>query len=235
VTRAWHPTAVVITKASRANTTLPATLDALHAADLDPILIHTSTYNGPTPDAEVRRLGLKACQDAAPAGRGLLFFEDDIAVTPTLLKHHIALAVEHDALTAFCAVNRSHYRPSVLDDPNPVTVRLEPMPAWDAPLGRGGGFHGSMALYIPPVIVDFAVSLPGSFIRSRDVLLDEPVIPPDHQHRRVTGFDMWLKWAASRVGPRTILNALPNSVDHVGDGEGERWRSPTFGRPWRFA
>lgn len=225
------PAAVVLTKASRATTTLPRTLRDLADAGINPQTI-TSTYTGPLPDAEVRRQALNAIQLAAGDPLGMLFFEDDIAVDAPLFQHHLRLALSMSRIVAFCTVNPKHHPPGMLNDPSPILARLEALPAWDAPYGRDGGFHGSMAVYLPPAVVRFALDRPHEFQRDDGAALTVPVIAPDAQHHRITGFDLWLKHHAKSFGG--IYGAFPNPVDHLGDG-GHRWRALTYGAAWRYA
>jgi hypothetical protein len=104
------------------------------------------------------------------------------------------------------------------------------MPAYD----DNRGYHGSMAVYLPPALVAHGLTRPHEFMRPNGAPLTDPVIQPDHQRGKVTGFDFWIKHHARAFGG--ILVALPNSVDHVGlsvhgSARATAWRSPSFPIP----
>lgn len=213
-------TAVMLSHASRAETYRPESLRALATAGIRPQVIE-STYQGPTPDAEVRAKAYDALLLAQ--GGGLLFLEDDLDARPFLLPRHLALAEAAQVTTVLCAVNRRHYPPGVLDQPA-LKAELLPMPAYDA----DRGYHGSMAVYVPPALVQHGLERRHEFQQPDGSALTEPVIEPDHRRRKVTGFDFWLKDAACHHGG--IFVAVPNSVDHVGANlrTGATWPSPSF-------
>ena len=179
-----------------------------------------SAYSGPNPDAEVRARAYDALTLAR--GGGLVFLEDDIEVRPDLFQRHVAMAEEADVITAFCAVNKRHYPPGVLDRDS-LPVSLAPIPDYDA----DRGFHGSMAVYIPARVVEYAIDRQEEFQEADGSPLERPVIPPDFARRKVTGFDFWLKHTARKFGG--MLVALPNSVNHV--SRHGTWPSLTFHVP----
>lgn len=209
--------------------TLARTLADLARADVHPIVLTNPGRDAP---AETRAAGLAACRHATRAGRHLLFLEDDIRITdPDLLKHHLTAALNANAITLLCAVNRTHYPPDALTEREPIRARLERMPNPGARTGARGGLHGSMAVLIPYRIARAATTTPHLFQHPDGTLLTHPVLPDDHQHDRVTGFDFYLRHVARTDG---ALVAVPNPIDHVGaDPARERWRSPTAGRKWR--
>lgn len=225
-------TAVLITTPRRRGTTLPRALAGLAAADIFPEVV-TDTATRGDKDARVRRLGLVAARIAARAGRPLLFLEDDIRVTdPALLAHQIDAAVRADRITLLCAVNAAHYPLGTFPKPAGRTVaRLAPMPAPTAARGRQGGMHGSMAVMIPPRVVEAAVSHPLDLADADGQPLRQPAIRADHERGRIVGFDFWLKDVAATFGGALV--AIPNPIDHMGDGPSEAWRSPTADWPWR--
>lgn len=216
----------MLSHASRRHGAREESLAQLAAAGIIPQIIEShATQKG---DAEVRRRAYDALHRAA--GGALLFLEDDILVRPALLNHHLALAEQASVTTALCAINPRHYPPGVLEK-RPMRVRLEPIPGYAA----DRGFHGSMAVYLPPALVTHGVAHPEQFMRPDGSLLDQPVIPPDFARGKVTGFDFWIKHAAQAFGG--MLVALPNSVQHDDKGSvhgGPRarpWRSPTYDIP----
>lgn len=182
-------------------------LASLATANVTPGVL-LSFYRGPNPDAEVRRAGYDALSVAYTAGGPLVFLEDDIEVRPDLFQRHVGMAVEADVITAFCAVNKRHYPHGVLEQAT-LPVSLEPIPNYDA----DRGFHGSMAVYVPARVVEYAVEREEEFREPDASPLERPVIAPDFARRKVTGFDFWLKHTARRFGGMYV--ALPNSVDHV--------------------
>ena len=215
----------MLSHASRREGARVESLAQLAAAGIYPQVIESHATE--RSDAEVRRRAYDALSRAA--GDALLFFEDDILVRPALLNDHLALAEAAEITTALCAINARHYPPGVLSE-NPMRVRLEPVPNYAA----DRGFHGSMAVYLPPALVTHGLEHPEQFMRRDGTALVNPVIPPDFQRGKVTGFDFWIKHAAQRFGGMRV--ALPNSVDHDDRGSvhGERtsaWRSPTYGIP----
>lgn len=217
-------TFVMLSHVSRRDTARAASLQQLACAGIHPHLVesHAATPS----DAEVRRRAYDALQLARDA---LVFFEDDILVRPDLLHKHLALASVARTTTALCAVNARHYPPAALTEA-PMRVRLEPIPNYAA----NRGFHGSMALYLPRVMVEHGRAHPEEFMRPDGAPLDRPVIPPDHLRGKVTGFDFWVKHTAQAFGG--MLVALPNSVDHddhgsVRGGARKPWRSPTYRTP----
>lgn len=217
----------MLSHVSRADTYRPATLAALSAADVHPTVIE-STYDGATPDAEVRARAYDALRLAQ--GDSLLFLEDDLDVRPELFKRHLAMAVEANVTTVFCAVNRRHYPPGLIDGCEPpahLPAQLVPIPDFDA----DRGYHGSMAVYLPPGLVAHALARPEEFITPWGTPLTQPVIEPDHLRGKVTGFDFWIKANARSFGG--MLIAVPNSIDHVGRNirTGHAWPSPTFSIP----
>lgn len=178
-----------------------------------------STYSGPNPDAEVRARAYDALTLAR--GGGLVFLEDDIEIRP-LFRRHLDLAITADRITVFCAVNERHYPPGVLGQ-EALPVSLAPIPKYDA----DRGFHGSMAVYVPPAVVAYALGRREEFQEADGSPLERPVIPPDFARRKVTGFDFWLKHTARKFGG--MLVALPNSVNHV--SRHGTWPSLTFHVP----
>lgn len=196
-------------------------LASLAAAGVTPEVL-LSFYRGPHPDAEVRRAGYDALSAAYTAGGALVFLEDDIEVRPDLFRRHVAMAEEADVITAFCAVNKRHYPPGVLDRDS-LPVSLAPIPDYDA----DRGFHGSMAVYVPARVVEYAIDRQEEFQEADGSPLERPVIPPDFARRKVTGFDFWLKHTARKFGG--MLVALPNSVNHV--SRHGTWPSLTFHVP----
>jgi len=137
-----------------------------------------------------------------------------------LFREHLRMAEAANAVVAFCAVNERHYPPGVLTRQRHPAALL-PIPKYDA----DRGFHGSMALYVPPAMVAFALERRGDFQQADGAPLTMPVIEPDRLRGKVTGFDFWVKANARAFGG--MLVALPNSVQHV-DRRG-RWLSPSFG------
>jgi len=216
---------VMLSHASRREGARVESLAQLAAAGIHPQIIESHATE--KSDAEVRRRAYDALRRAA--GDALLFLEDDILVRPALLNTHLALAEASGVTTALCAINARHYPPGVLSE-NPMRVRLEPIPNYAA----DRGFHGSMAVYLPPALVEYGWAHPEQFVRADGTALVDPVIPPDFQRGKVTGFDFWLKHTAQRFGGMRV--ALPNSVDHddrgsVHGSRGGAWRSPTFSVP----
>ena len=221
--------AVMISHESRALTHRVESLTQLASAGIHPTVIE-STYNGREASAEVRRLGYEALKHGTD--KGLLFFEDDIIVDPDLLPWHVERARRAELLAALCAVNERHYKPSILRDIQ-NGVRLHPHFARIPKYDDDKGFHGSMAVYIPRQLVVYGLARQTEFQQPDGSPLEHPVIPPDYQRGKVTGFDFWLKHAA-RIAPlkyRGMFAAIPNSVNHVGSADGA-WRSPTFGAPY---
>lgn len=216
-------TAAMLSHASRAETFRPETLRVLAAAGIRPQVIE-STYSGPTPDAEVRAKAYDALVLAK--GGGLLFLEDDLDARPFLLPRHLAMAEATGVTTAFCAVNQRHYPPGTLSR-STLKAELLPIPAYDA----SRGFHGSMAVYLPPAFVQYGLDHPEEFRQPDGSLLTQHVIAPDVERGKVCGFDFWIKHHARRFGG--MLVAVPNSVDHVGTNlrTGATWPSPTFQIP----
>lgn len=217
--------AVMISHKSRALTLRIESLAQLASVGIKPVVIE-STYDGDNPSAEVRRLGYEALKYGND--QGLLFFEDDIIVNADLLPWHIERARRAKLLVAFCAVNKRHYKYSIMRDVE-LGAKLYPhfarIPRYDDDMG----FHGSMAMFLPPRLVVYGLARQTEFQQPDGSCLENPVIPPDYQRGKVTGFDFWIKYAA-RVAPlkdRGMFAAIPNSVDHVGRSDG-RWRSPTF-------
>lgn len=225
------PTVTIITKASRAATTLPATLAQARAAGLDPMII-ASPGPDPTPGAEVRRLGLVAADLTADNPAGLLFLEDDLTIDGPLLWHQLALAVAAGRITTMCATRTQHYPPGVLDEPEPIKARLEPMPHYGADYGAAGGFHGSHALYLPAPVIQLMRTNRHWFAgpNGRPLTPDQGNTPSDHARGQIVGLDLWVKDHAHAFGG--ILLAIPNPVDHVGDGPNEPFRSQLFAREW---
>lgn len=198
-----------------------ASLASLATAGVTPEVL-LSFYRGPNPDAEVRRAGYDALSAAYTAGGPLVFLEDDIQVRPELFRRHVAMAEEADVITAFCAVNKRHYPPGTLER-DALPVSLEPIPNY----GADRGFHGSMAVYIPARVVEYAIDREEEFQEADGGPLERPVIPPDFARRKVTGFDFWLKHTASHFGGMYV--ALPNSVNHV--SRHGTWPSLTYHVP----
>lgn len=198
-------------------------LASLALAGVEPELV-ISTYDGPTPDAEVRRAAFSALSYAYCHSDALVFLEDDIEVRPDLFQRHVSMAVAADRITAFCAVNKRHYPPGTLER-DALPVSLEPIPNY----GADRGFHGSMAVYVPARVVEYAIDRQEEFQEADGSPLERPVIPPDFARRKVTGFDFWLKHTASRFGG--MLVALPNSVNHV--SRHGTWPSLTYHVPER--
>lgn len=209
----------MLSHASRAAATRAKSLARLAAAGVHPTVVE-STYAGPTPDAEVRARAFDAL--ALAEGDALVFLEDDLDVRPDLFRRHLAMAVAANAVTAFCAVNRRHYPPGVLSRSS-LPAYLAPIPAYAA----DRGFHGSMALYIPPAMVAHALLRRDEFQLPNGSPLTRPVIPPDFARGKVTGFDFWVKHTAPQFGG--MLVALPNSIQH--DDPKGKWFSPSFGIP----
>lgn len=229
-------TTTVISKAARADTTRPSTMLDLQGAGLNPILI-VSTYDGPTPAAEVRRLGLIAAEHARDRNgtTDLLFCEDDITIVDEdLLHYQLSAARAARRITTLCALNPRHYPAETWHENQPIRARLERLPDATAPTGRQGGFHGSQALYLPRAVVQHIVDNPFDFQRVDGQPLDGPMArtESDYRHQLITGFDMWIKDKAIRYGG--IFAAIPSPIDHLGDNPArERWRNPTAGWKWR--
>src|SRR5690625_798441 len=182
--------AVMISHESRALTMRVESLTQLASVGIKPVVIE-STYDGDNPDAEVRRLGYEALKHGT--SEGLLFFEDDIIVNPELLPWHIERARRAQLLAALCTVNERHYNPNVLRDIKegaPLKPRFARIPRYDA----DRGFHGSMALYLPPKLVVYGLARQTEFQQPDGSHLEHPVIPPDYQRGKVTGFDFWIKY-----------------------------------------
>lgn len=194
---------------------------SLREAGVGDVPVIGSYYRGPNPDAEVRARAYDALA-AVDRGRGVVFLEDDIEVRAELFHRHVALAVEADVAVAFCAVNARHYPPGTLDQPT-LPVSLAPIPGYAA----DRGFHGSMAVYLPPAMVAYGLDRREEFQEIDGSPLERPVIPPDFARRKVTGFDFWLKHTARRFGG--MLVALPNSVNHV--SRHGTWPSLTYHVP----
>jgi len=216
------PAFVMLSHESRADSYRKESLAQLAAAGITPIVIESTATSGT--DAEVRRRAYDALEHATAAG--LVFLEDDIHVRSSLFLRHVAMAIDAQAVTVFCAVNQRHYPPGTLFQPS-LIASLAPMPAYD----DNRGYHGSMAVYLPPALVAHGLTHPHEFMRADGSPLTTPVITPDHQRGKVTGFDFWIKHHARAFGG--ILVALPNSVDHVGlsvrnNQRASPWRSPSF-------
>lgn len=219
------PAFVMLSHESRADTLRRESLAQLAAAGITPIVIESTATSGT--DAEVRRRAYDALEHANE--HGLVFLEDDILVRPSLFQRHVRMAVDAQAVTVFCAVNERHYPPGILEQPR-LPASLTPMPTYDA----NRGYHGSMAVYLPPALVAHGLTHPHGFMRPDGAPLTTPAIRPDHQRGKVTGFDFWIKHHARAFGG--ILVALPNSVDHIGlsvrnNQRAAPWRSPTFHTP----
>lgn len=210
---------VMLSHASRAATTRARTLARLAAAGVIPSVVE-SHYSGPHPDAEVRARAFDAL--ALAEGDALVFLEDDIDVRPGLFHRHLGMAVAAGCVTAFCAVNKRHYPVGALQQAA-LPAHLAPIPNYAA----DRGFHGSMALYIPPAMVTHALLRRDEFQLPDGGPLQHPVIPPDFARGKVTGFDFWVKHTAPQFGG--MLVALPNSVRH--DDPKGKWFSPSFGIP----
>lgn len=193
-----------------------ASLLALQHAGVRPEVV-ISHYRGSTPDAEVRARAFDALTLAE--GRALVFFEDDIDVRPELFQRHVRMAERADTVTAFCAVNERHYPRGIIGKAS-HRAQLVGIPNYNA----DRGFHGSMALYVPPAMVAFALGRRSEFQQVDGTPLSFPVIEPDRLRGKVTGFDFWVKHHAAAFNG--MLVAVPNSVQHV-DRRG-RWYSPTF-------
>jgi len=216
------PAFVMLSHASRALGLRRESIAHLAAAGVTPSVVESTATAGT--DAEVRRRAYDALALANDAG--LVFLEDDILVRPSLFVRHVHMAVDAAAVTVFCAVNERHYPPRMLDRPT-LTASLTPMPAYDA----DRGYHGSMAVYLPPALVAHGLARPHEFMQPDGTPLEHPVIEPDRARGKVTGFDFWIKHHARAFGG--ILVALPNSVDHVGlsvrnNQRASPWRSPSF-------
>lgn len=191
-------------------------LKALLAAHVRPQVV-ISHYRGSTPDAEVRARAFDALRLAE--GGGLVFLEDDIDVRAELFQRHVRMAERADTVTAFCAVNERHYPRGIIGKAS-HRAQLVGIPNYN----HDRGFHGSMALYLPPAMVTHALLRRDEFQLPDGGPLQHPVIPPDFARGKVTGFDFWVKHTSPQFGGMQV--ALPNSVQHV-DRRG-RWYSPTF-------
>src|SRR5690606_25671474 len=157
--------------------------ERLAAAGVHPIVVE-STYDGPTPDAEVRARAYDALRLAE--GDALVFLEDDLDIRPGLFHRHLGMAVAAGCVTAFCAVNRRHYPVGALDQAAlPAPWAPSPSDAADR------GFHGSMAVYVPAAMVTHALLRRSEFQAPDGSPLTHPVIPPDFARGKVTGFDFW--------------------------------------------
>lgn len=213
------PVFVMLSHESRRSSRSRSSASVLAAgAKVDVVIM--SEYTGLHPGAEVRRRGYDALEESK--GAGIVFLEDDIECRPDLFTRHVAMAVEADTITAFCAVNKRHYPPGTLDQ-KALPVSLAPIPAYDA----DRGFHGSMAVYIPQKVVEYGLLHPGEFMEPNGGRLEHLVIEPDRLRGKVTGFDFWLKHIAPLFGG--MLVALPNSVNHA--SRHGTWPSLTYHVP----
>jgi hypothetical protein len=142
-------------------------------------------------------------------GSGLLFLEDDIDLAPTL-PDFLQRAVAHERLTTFCVMRDSLY-------PDNFERRMKFMSASAERGVQGGlielplervqarrGFHGTQAVYLPPVVLETILESPDEFVGPDGQRADFGSI----RH----GLDFWLKDNAHHFGG--MWAAYPNPVQH---------------------
>lgn len=215
-----------------------------------PIVLTSPHEENPAypPGAQTRYLAYRAAVIAGGHPAGLLLMEDDAHIVDTeLFERHLDSIRQRGwqyPVAVFCAVNPKHYAPTMLADwhrdalrggRRPVLAHFQPMPHFDAPTGARGGFHGTMATWLPARLVRMILEHPEEHVTPGGGAPIPPNsfrIPADQRHNQIVGIDLWIRDNARKVGG--IMVAIPNPVDHLGDDPAtERWRSPTAGWTWR--
>lgn len=148
--------------------------------------IRESTQEPPDPKDNI--LGTLALLERAPAGKGVLFLEDDAWIDAGTFPHFLRAAIDQDALVTFCLL-RDDLLPRGYKDN--ATGRLVPLERVSA----RRGFHGTIAMHLPERVIQRA-------------LTDAPsILASGH------GLDFWLKEHADEFGG--LYAAMPNPVQHM--------------------
>ena len=183
--------------------------------------VFTSENEDPTrADEDVRLGGLIAAHRYRSSGAdqftGFLWFEDDILIHPESFANAVhQMLIIRRCITTFCLLRDSLADPSAIQDAMTTyqktgEVTLVPLHGVE----KNRGFHGSMAVYVPEVVVQYLERHPQQFTSIDGAPIER--IAPDRERGKTTGFDFWLKDVSTRI-PGTVspmLAAFPNPVQH---------------------
>jgi len=192
------------------------TLRQFHALGIHPHVL-TDPCTDPTP-AAVLRNAYVATAPHADSPTGVLFVEDDIDLNAATFERFVLMAVDAARITTLCLLRHRLLPDWVTQDAESLPASLVELRDYDVRFG----FHGTMCVYLPQVVVERIRANPSEFMRSDGL----PIQGAD-------GFDFWLKMNARQFGG--MFAAIPNPVNHRPGysmwGNQERWQdfqSTTF-------
>jgi hypothetical protein len=220
----------MISHTSRAHVVRKRTVTNLQNAGVYPY-ITLSTAEHPS-DAEVKRVAWYAATGGLFHPDGVLFFEDDLLINKERLKWFLEQPIpkRHD-LVILCLLRESLYPRECIADLRSDTPTEETriVPLDKEAFSAMRGFHGSMAMWLSPKLVETIFNNRPDFMEEGGGIITHPKNRSEMLRGKPCGFDFWLKDYAE--SPAVVF---PNPVDHapepsvIKNGAISTARSPSF-------